>query len=113
MEETNITDPGTGKSIRISTATRKIYRLLPEYQGMRNARLNEIIANEFSNDSGKIFHHFKLTKMGKEIGEIRGDAGFYYISAIRGGNIDILTVQGKFIEPKYRVKEHSKISLED
>jgi hypothetical protein len=114
MEETNVTDPATGRSIRVSVATRKIYRLAEEYRGIRNAKLNQIIAKDFAGDSGKVAHHFILTKRGERaIGEIRGDAGLYYISAIRGNYIDILTVQSKFTEPRYRVKDSTKISLED
>jgi len=114
MEESTITDTATGRRIRVSVTARKIYREVEEYQRMRNVKLNEVIAKDFSSSSGSILHHFVLKKTGKkEIGEIRGSSDIYFISAIRDNFIDILTLQGKWIEPKYRVKESSKLSLKD
>jgi hypothetical protein len=115
MEESKVTDPATGKRIRVSVTARKLYRLSEEYQGIRNARLNEIIATHFAKDSDKIIHYFPLTKKGpKAVGEIRGySAGGYYISAIRDGYIDILTVQNDYVKHNYMVKDPGRIKLKD
>lgn len=113
MEETQQTDPATGRKIRVSTTARKLYRLVEQYQGIRNAKLNEIIAKDFIESARMIQHHFVLTKQKKEIGEIRGSSDIYFVSAIRPSSVDILTIQGKWVEPKYKVKDSSKLRLED
>jgi hypothetical protein len=112
MEETGISDSATGLPIYISTTTRLKYRYIyrnnPElgYSSMRNARLNEIIAKDFVNSSGKVVHHFKLGKKGEEdrgTGEIRNRNGtvMFFISAIKDGQINILTLQSAWKSPKY------------
>lgn len=112
MEETNQTDPATNKKIRVSVTARKHVRQLEEYASMRNVKINEIIAKDFADASNQVMHHFVLNKKGKkEIGEIRGMQNAYYISAIRDGYIDILTIVVSFKEPKYRVKDYSKLDL--
>lgn len=112
MEETNQTDPVTNKKIRVSVTVRKHIRELEEYASIRNAKLNDIIAKDFADASSQILHHFVLNRKGKkEIGEIRGMQNAYYISAIRDGYIDILTVVVSFKEPKHRVKDYSKLNL--
>lgn len=114
MEDSGLSDGATGRKIRVSSTARKIYREIEAYQGFRNAKLNQVIAKDFTTQGSNILHHFRLTKTGKkEIGEIRGSTEIYYVSAIRGNTIDILTVQGKWIEPNYRVKDSSKLRLED
>jgi hypothetical protein len=114
MEDSNVTDTATGRKIRVSVTVRKLYREIEEYQGLRNARLNQVIAADFSRESSNILHHFRLTKSGKnEIGEIRGSADIYFVSAIRDNYIDILTVQGKWFQPKYRILDSKKLRLED
>lgn len=113
MEESGLSDSATGRKIRVSVTVRKLYREIEQYQGLRNAKLNQIIAKDFSSQGSQVLHHFRLTKGSKkEVGEIRGSADIYYISALRDGYIDILTMQGRWVEPKYRVKESSKLDLE-
>ncbi len=55
----------------------------------------------------------KIRKKKEELRKKMLDEKYDYISAIRGNYIDILTVQSKFTEPRYRVKDSTKISLED
>lgn len=112
LEETGISDPETGLPIYISTTTRLVYRHMyrnyPDlgYSTMRNARLNQIIAEEFANSSSKVVHHFKLGKSGdseRAVGEIRNRNGtvMFFISAIGGSSINILTLQSAWKSPKY------------
>jgi hypothetical protein len=106
FEESLITDQATGLLIRISITTRKIYRKNPKFAHVRNAELNDIIAKSFSDSSKRIAKTFKL-KDKSGLAEIRGKKGTtsYYISAIRDGTIDILTIQHGYKKaPKY-VKE--------
>lgn len=115
MEETGVTDPATGLSIFISTTTRimyrHIYRSNPElgYSSMRNAHLNQIIAEDFANSSSKVVHHFKLGKSGdaeRGIGEIRNRNGtvMFFISSVGGSSINILTLQSAWKSPKYTAR---------
>ena len=117
LEDTTKTDPATGLKIRVSTTTRKVYRHIyrstnPEYEFTRNHQLNEMVAEDFMNSSDKVVHHFSLGKSGEE-GRIKAEirnrfataAGrgttMFFISAIRGGYIDILTLQTAWKSPKY------------
>jgi hypothetical protein len=97
IEDTGVVDPGTGFSIRASTATRKFFRKVFEDTSVSNEKLNAIIANDFAKDSGNIFHHFKSKKPGEDAWiEIRkSNLGYinYYISVIRDGYIDIIVIQ--------------------
>jgi hypothetical protein len=112
LEETMITDPGTGSKIRVSTTTRKMYRHIfrgEEHESMRNARLNEIIAKDFADSSGKIVHHFRLGKVGdpdRSVAEIRNKNGsaMFFISIDRGSYIDVLTLQSAWKSPKYTAR---------
>lgn len=110
LEKTQTSDSATGGSIRVSTTARLRFRqMLPQYAEERNARINDRIAGVFVNASGNVLHYFKLGKGGgdltdspQELAEIRsGPAGdFFFISAIRGGYIDILTIQDNWQQPK-------------
>lgn len=114
MEETTQVDIHTGLRVRIGTGVRKFYReSAPEtYGSMRNAKLNEVIAKDFLSYSAYILHHFPLTKKGKrEIGEIRGNSGQFFISAIRDNYIDILATVGSWKGSKRPIKERSKLVL--
>lgn len=106
LEETETTDSGTGRSIRVSTTARLRFReMFPRYADERNVRLNARIAKIFSRAGNQIMHHFKLKSAEEgavEYAEIRqGPVGdFFYISAIRNGYIDILTLQDDWRKPK-------------
>lgn len=110
MEITEVDDPGTGKTVAVSTTVRLLFRQAwPEkYGDMRNSRLNYEIAKDFIANSGNVLHYFRLGT-GDESGtghsgvaEIRaGGSSFFYISAIRSKSIDILTMQADWIRPKY------------
>jgi hypothetical protein len=109
LEDTMVTDPNTGLKIRVSTTTRKMYRYIfrgQEYEGMRNAKLNELIAQDFAGSSDKVVHHFRLGKSGESDrpkAEIRNRAGsvMFFIAIERGSYIDILTLQSAWKSPKY------------
>lgn len=116
IEETEITDSKTGKKIRISTTTRLLYRKInpQEYASMRNARLNLIIAEDFASQSGNVLHYFRLGKEGRDgVGEIRGSASAYFISAVKDEFIDILTIQRSWLKPKYQGSRENPIALGD
>lgn len=131
LEETEVVDPSSGKPIRVSTTTRLLWRKSypEEYGHMRNARLNVLIAEEFADKANQVVHYFRLGKTGKarsefeppgaeegkvyaDVGEIRGDSSFYYISAIRSDSIDILTIQNAWVKPKYRAMEVGEEGIE-
>lgn len=111
IEESTVADPATGLPIRVSTTVRKVYRkkfrgMEEGYERMKNAELNEIIAEYFAASSSKVVHYFKLGKIGEQdrtVAEIRNRSGstMFYISAIRGGNIDVLTLQNAWKSPKF------------
>ena len=113
LEDTEVTDPKTGLKIRVSTTTRKMYRYIysgEEHQGMRNIRLNQIIATDFAGSADGVVHHFKLGKVGDEdraIAEIRKRAGtsMFFISTRRDSYIDILTFQSAYKSPKLKVSD--------
>jgi hypothetical protein len=128
MEETDITDPSSGRNISVSTTARILYRKMnPEYEGLRNIRLNEIIANDFAKHSGRVLHYFRLGKADKtrseqldssggtkaNVAEIRGSSSFYYISAIKDRSIEILTVQSSWLKPKYKGSSKSPMEFGD
>lgn len=132
LEETEITDPSSGKQIRVSTTTRLLYRKSypQEYGQMRNARLNQVIAKDFASNSNNVLHYFRLGKKGtsrteyKPVGaeegkiygnvaEIRGNASSFFISAIQDDTIDILTIQNSWLKPKYRGSEENPMALGD
>jgi hypothetical protein len=112
LEDTMVTDPGTGLKIRVSTTTRKMYRHIyrgQEQEYMRNARLNEFIANEFAASSDKVVHYFKLGNASdpdRAKAEIRNKSGsaMFFIAIERGSNIDILTLQSAWKSPKYTAR---------
>lgn len=118
MEETQVTDPKTGLPVRISTSTRIMFRYIfrnnPElgYSNMRNERLNQIIAESYSESSDKVVHHFKLKSsnvdgMEQDIGEIRNmsRSAMFFITRISGGTADILVLQPAYRPPKYKKEE--------
>ena len=108
LEETEVSDSKTGKDIAVSTTARLIFRKAwPEkYGAMRNARLNDEIAKDFSSNSGSVLHHFWINKADRVIGEIRaGSSSFFYISVVRGTRIDIITIQTSWIRPEYNPSE--------
>ena len=129
IEETELRDPKTGKVIRISTTTRLVFRRLSEeFRRMRNFKLNALIAEDFIKNSNNVLHYFRLgnkketrneysppgSEPGKiyaNVGEIRGKGSSYYISAIKDDSIDILTIQTKWLKPKYRGTKNKPIEL--
>ncbi len=105
LELTEVSDPKNQKDISVSTTTRIMYRKMypDQYGGMRNVELNNIIAREFAQHSSGVIHLFWISKDKRIIGEIRqGRSGSFYISAIRGSTIDILTIQSSWFRPKYK-----------
>jgi hypothetical protein len=117
LEATDVNDPKTGLTISVSTTTRKMFRkMYPEqYGGMRNVRLNYVIAEEFAKSSANVVHYFRLGK-DKDAGvaEIRsGGSGVYYISAIRERSVDILTVQASWLQPKYKGSASSPMETDE
>lgn len=131
LEEVEARDPASGKSIRISTTARIIYRkMYPEYKSVRNARLNLLIAKDFIENASNVLHYFRLGKKesprheyqppgaeaGKvysNTGEIRGTSSFFFISAINSDSVDILTVQSSWLKPKYKGSRENPIALGD
>jgi len=121
MESAESTDPKTGKKIRVSTTTRLIYRETypTEYGHLRNSRLNQVIARDFIQASSQVVHYFRLgtgddsgtTHRG--VAEIRGNSSSFFISAIREGYIDILTIQNDWLKPKYKGSSDNPIALGD
>ena len=104
MESTDIVDPRHKKPISISTTIRLLYRSLwpDDYAGMRNARLNHIIAKDFASNSDKVEHFFWLNKEDRSIAEIRsGSGGRLYISAIRSDSVNVMTIQTSWKKPRY------------
>lgn len=119
LEVTEKTDPATGNKIRISTTARLALRIMfPKFTEERNARLNDRMAFMFSNSAGNVVHRFKLgnkdtgawrpaepdsgEQNNREVAEIRSGPGgdFFFISAIRQGYIDILTLQDNWKQGK-------------
>ncbi len=117
LEVTEVKDPKTGKTISISTTTRKMYRKMypQEYDGMRNVRLNHVIAENFAKNGSNVVHYFRLGKdKDSGVAEIRsGGGGIYYISAIRESSVDVLTVQASWLQPKYKGSASSPMELDD
>ena len=132
LEDSDITDPATGKKIRISTTIRLMYRKAypNEYGPMRNARLNIEIAKDFVNNSSNVLHYFRLGKKDRSradykpsgaksgqvyanVAEIRGTSSSFFISAIKDSSIDILTIQNSWLKPKYKGSKDDPIALGD
>lgn len=109
FEPTEIQDPETGATIRVSTTTRKKYRHIfrgTDIEFMRNNQINYLIAKDFADSAGKVVHHFKLGQSVDEeraVAEIRNKKGsaMFFISVQRGEFIDILTIQSAWKSPKY------------
>lgn len=97
---------------------------------MRNVQLNDLIAREFAKNANQVLHYFRLGdadqtrteyqppgaepgKVYADVAEIRGSSSFFYISAIRGEYIDILTVQSSWLKPRYRGSREKPIALGD
>ena len=108
IEDTGKTDSATGNSIRISTTARMRFReIFPDFSNERNVRLNERIASVFNDSASKIMHYFPLGGVPRAaidestmFAEIRGGPGsIFFISALRGGNIDVLTIQNNWKIP--------------
>lgn len=112
IEPSQITDPATGKIIRISTTTRLAYRYIyrsePDIPYMRNDKLNEMIARDYIDSAEKVVHHFKLRD--GNVGEIRNRKGTvrFFISKISNEGVDILTLQNAWLSPKYTEKHGLK-----
>ena len=132
LEETEVVDPSSGKQIRVSTTTRLLYRKAypQEYGNMRNARLNQEIAEDFASNASNVLHYFRLGKKGTSrteyrppgaeegniygnVAEIRGSSTSFFISAIQDNTIDILTIQNSWLKPKYRGSEEKPMALGD
>ena len=103
MEKSEINDPRTGKPILISTTVRLFYRKVIDsqnYAGLRNQRLNSIIAKQFAESSNNVLHYFWISKDKRIIGEIRSlRAGAYFISAITDTSVNLIVVQGDYFKP--------------
>jgi hypothetical protein len=116
LEETEVADSRTGKVIRISTTVRIIYRKLypEEYGTMRNARLNQVIAADFAQQSGNVLHYFRLGKDASGgIGEIRGSSSSFFVSALKSETIDVLVIQKSWLKPRYQGTREDPVELGD
>lgn len=105
IEETEIVDPRTDKDIAVSTTTRLIFRRQwpEEYGKMRNVLLNIEIAKDFASNSSNVMHYFWIDKEKRVLAEIRkGSSNFFYISIVRGARIDIITIQGSWMQPRFK-----------
>lgn len=105
LEESGISDKSNGNDIFVSTTVRLIFRKInpEEYAGMRNSKLNAVIATDFANNSSNIVHKFWISKEKRVIGEIRGAIkGGFYISQIKDNKTYILTMQSSWFKPKYK-----------
>lgn len=119
MEKTGLTSSKYGKEIRVSTTARLYYRNIinPErYKLMKNEILNKIIAKEYLKQP--TLHYFKLGYGSKGTphrgtAEISGSGSRIYISAIRESYIDILTLQDKWFEVRYKGSALDPIELGD
>lgn len=110
LEDTTISDPNSGKIIRISTSTRIYFRrAFPDYSHVRNERLNLVIAKEFAKASSKVLHYFPLKKgtgkssdgISEDMAQIRGNKNYFFIGIVRGSNIDVIAVQTSWLKPRY------------
>ncbi len=93
--------------IGVSTAARKYARKYytswgwKDMASMRNADLNEILAQDFMR--GELKHKFKLRD--GSMAEIRKSNTMYYVAKIRSdGGYDILVIQGSYKPPKKEKK---------
>jgi hypothetical protein len=112
MESAETKDSATGREVLVSTTVRLLFRkMFPEkYGSMRNARLNEVIVEDFVRNAGNVRHYFRLGSKDSSGTAHRGTAeirtgsiaSLYYISAIRKDTIDILTVQSDWFRPKFK-----------
>ena len=108
LEQTDKSDSRTNRDIAVSTTTRIMFRKLwpEEYGHLRNTKLNDVIATTFMQNSSNVYHYFWIDKENRTIAEIRGGpSGIFFISALRGNRIDILTVQSSWKAPKYRPRK--------
>ena len=121
FESSKITDPMSGKEIKISTTVRMQYRWLyrnyePEFQSMRNNILNEIIGKDYSGSSGddNVVHRFRLGSSDietrqREVAEIRkfspsserARAFNFFIAVERSDGIYLLAVKQSWKSAKY------------
>lgn len=132
LEDSDMSDPKTGKKIRISTTVRLIYRkAYPDvYGSMRNSKLNIVIAKDFIKNSNNVLHYFRLGSKGQSrteykppghvsgevyanVAEIRGSTSSYFISALKDNSIDILTIQASWLKPRYMGSSEKPIALGD
>lgn len=116
LEETEVTDPKHNKIIRISTTTRLIYRKArpQEYAAMRNPQLNLVIANDFIHQANNVLHYFRLGESGRDgVAEIRGNSSAFFVAAIKGEYVDVLTIQHSWLKPKYKGSRENPIALGD
>jgi hypothetical protein len=98
LQSTEYSDSKTGNTIRVSTTARLRFKeILPQYDGESILRTNDRIGRLFVLSSDSVVHYFRLkgAASDNEYIEVReGPAGdFIFISAVRNGNIDILTLQ--------------------
>ena len=97
----------TQQGVGVSTSARKyIRRMAPNTAHMRNAELNEMIAEQFSR--GEPVHRFKLRS--GELAEIRRTVNMYYIAVIRGRGAtvtryDIIVVQPSMKDVSEEIKK--------
>jgi hypothetical protein len=114
FEETEVTDPKTGLTIRVSTTTRMMYRHYmykgdPEYTSMRNVKLNAFIAHQFAESADNVKHEFKIGTSGDDNrpkAELRNlkNSTMFFVSVPRGSHIDILTIHNGWKSPKYTAR---------
>ncbi len=111
MEPSGIIDPASGLPISVSTTTRLMFRKInPQYEKTRNNELNKVIAESFAASSSRVVHRFYL-KPSKDIAEIRNMQGpsawtvMFFISVVRAGFIQILTLQNGWLKQKYKAEQ--------
>jgi hypothetical protein len=117
LESSTVTDPASGRVIRVSSTVRKKYRQYfagqnsrEDFSRIRNLELNDIIAKDFADSATNAKHMFKAKQSassGKdEFIEIRAInrgkravAFNMFFAVIRQGSIDIITITQSWIKP--------------
>lgn len=108
VEESGVTDPHTGLPIRVSIGVRKLYREVFGEKSVSNKELNQIIASDFAQDAGGVFHYFpSKTEQGSWIEIRKSGKGYinYYFSIARGSSgsyssIDIIFIRTDVLQPR-------------
>lgn len=118
MEESTLTDPRTGLTIRVSTTVRMKYRKYfndfwankrDVLYDLSNRQLNDIIAQDFAVSSGDVVHMFlsnsssidSQKRSWIEIRKVSSRGAFnFFFSIIRPDGIDILTTSTRYKKPR-------------